>query len=109
MLVTALAPQIGYDRAAKIAKTAHANGTTLREEAVGGGYVTEAEFDRLGRPEKMGRPGERPSASIGRDAKLQRSATRTRLDLNSIANEKIIGRPAAFRHWPRWGHVEAEL
>src|SRR5712672_735311 len=53
MLVTALAPRIGYDRAAKIAKTAHANGTTLREEAVGGGYVTEAEFDRLVRPEKM--------------------------------------------------------
>src|ERR1700704_5662085 len=57
MLVTALAPQIGYDRAAKIAKTAHANGTTLREEAVGGGYVTAAEFDRLGPPGKKGRPG----------------------------------------------------
>jgi fumarate hydratase class II len=57
MLVTALAPRIGYDKAAKIAKTAHANGTTLREEAVGGGYVTAAEFDRLVRPEKMVRPG----------------------------------------------------
>jgi len=57
MLVTALAPKIGYDRAAKIAKAAHANGTTLREEAVGGGYVTTAEFDRLVRPEKMVRPG----------------------------------------------------
>ncbi|MEJ0077804.1 MAG: class II fumarate hydratase [Alphaproteobacteria bacterium] len=57
MLVTALAPKIGYDKAAKIAKTAHANGTTLREEAVGGGYVTESEFDRLVRPEKMIRPG----------------------------------------------------
>ena len=53
MLVTALAPKIGYDAAAKIAKTAHKNGTTLREEAVGGGYVTEAEFDALVRPEKM--------------------------------------------------------
>ncbi len=53
MLVTALAPKIGYDNAAKIAKTAHANGTTLREEAVGGGYVTEAEFDEAVRPEKM--------------------------------------------------------
>ncbi|HUS97798.1 MAG TPA: class II fumarate hydratase [Hyphomicrobiaceae bacterium] len=53
MLVTALAPKIGYDSAAKIAKTAHANGTTLRQEAVGGGYVTEAEFDELVRPEKM--------------------------------------------------------
>jgi fumarate hydratase class II len=57
MLVTALAPKIGYDKAAKIAKTAHAKGTTLREEAVGGGYVTGAEFDRLVRPEKMVRPG----------------------------------------------------
>jgi fumarate hydratase class II len=57
MLVTALAPKIGYDKAAKIAKTAHANGTTLREEAVASGDVTQAEFDRLVRPEKMVRPG----------------------------------------------------
>jgi fumarate hydratase, class II len=57
MLVTALAPKIGYDNAAKIAKTAHKNGTTLREEAVGGGYVTEAEFDAVVRPEKMISPG----------------------------------------------------
>src|ERR1700761_8335867 len=57
MLVTALAPKIGYDAAAKIAKTAHKNGTTLRQEAVGGGYVTDAEFDELVRPEKMISPG----------------------------------------------------
>jgi fumarate hydratase class II len=57
MLVTALAPKIGYDNAARIAKAAHANGTTLREEAVGGGYVTAAEFDRLVQPGKMVRPG----------------------------------------------------
>ena len=57
MLVTALAPKIGYDAAAKIAKTAHKNGTTLRQEAVGGGYVTDAEFDALVRPEKMISPG----------------------------------------------------
>ena len=53
MLVTALAPKIGYDNAAKIAKTAHKNGTTLPEEAVGGGYVTDEEFDAVVRPEKM--------------------------------------------------------
>ncbi|MEP0706817.1 MAG: class II fumarate hydratase [Parvibaculum sp.] len=53
MLVTALAPKIGYDNAAKIAKAAHKNGTTLREEAVGGGYVTDEEFDAVVRPEKM--------------------------------------------------------
>jgi fumarate hydratase class II len=53
MLVTALAPRIGYDNAAKIAKTAHKNGTTLRQEAVGGGYVTAEEFDRIVDPTKM--------------------------------------------------------
>ena len=53
MLVTALAPKIGYDNAAKIAKTAHKNGTTLKEEAVGGGYVTAEEFDQIVRPEDM--------------------------------------------------------
>jgi fumarate hydratase class II len=57
MLVTALAPKIGYDAAAKIAKTAHKNGTTLREEAVGGGYVTDAEFDAVVKPENMIGPG----------------------------------------------------
>ena len=56
MLVTALAPKIGYDNAAKIAKTAHKNGTTLKEEAVKGGYVTAEEFDRLVRPEDMIHP-----------------------------------------------------
>jgi fumarate hydratase class II len=53
MLVTALAPKIGYDTAAKIAKTAHENGTTLREEAVGGGYVTDEEFDEIVDAKKM--------------------------------------------------------
>jgi len=53
MLVTALAPKIGYDAAAKIAKTAHKNGTTLRDEAVGGGYVTDREFDEIVDPKKM--------------------------------------------------------
>ena len=53
MLVTALAPKIGYDNAAKIAKTAHKNGTTLREEAVRGGYVSAEEFDRIVDPKKM--------------------------------------------------------
>jgi fumarate hydratase, class II len=57
MLVTALAPTIGYDNAAKIAKTAHKNGTTLREEAVGGGYVTAEQFDAIVRPETMISPG----------------------------------------------------
>ncbi|KGJ13970.1 class II fumarate hydratase [Paracoccus sanguinis] len=53
MLVTALAPTIGYDNATKVAKTAHKNGTTLREEAVGLGFVTADEFDRIVRPEQM--------------------------------------------------------
>ncbi len=57
MLVTALAPTIGYDNAAKIAKTAHRNGTTLREEALATGLVTAEDYDRLVRPEDMTHPG----------------------------------------------------
>jgi fumarate hydratase class II len=53
MLVTALAPKVGYDNATKIAKAAHKNGTTLREEAVGMGFVSAEEFDAIVRPEKM--------------------------------------------------------
>lgn len=53
MLVTALAPVIGYDKAAEIAKTAHKRGTTLREEALRLGYVTAEDFDRIVRPEEM--------------------------------------------------------
>ncbi|XUY27983.1 class II fumarate hydratase [Agrobacterium sp. rho-8.1] len=53
MLVTALNSKLGYDACAKIAKTAHKNGTTLRDEAVGGGYLTNEEFDHYVRPENM--------------------------------------------------------
>lgn len=53
MLVTALAPSIGYDNATKIAKTAHQNGTTLKEEAINLGFVTEEEFDAAVRPQDM--------------------------------------------------------
>src|SRR6202789_538457 len=53
MLVTALAPKIGYDAAAKIAKTAHKNATTLKEEALKTGLVTAEEFDAIVRPEDM--------------------------------------------------------
>ena len=53
MLVTALAPEIGYDNATTVAKTAHKNGTTLREEAINLGYVTGERFDEVVRPEKM--------------------------------------------------------
>ena len=58
MLVTALAPEIGYDNAAKIAKHAHENGLTLRQAAHDLGLVDDATFDRLVRPEAMvGKPG----------------------------------------------------
>jgi fumarate hydratase class II len=53
MLVTALAPEIGYDNATKVAKTAHKNGTTLKTEAIALGFVDEATFDRVVRPENM--------------------------------------------------------
>jgi fumarate hydratase class II len=58
MLVTALAPHIGYDRAAEIAKRAHKDGTTLREAALALGYVTAEEFDRRVRPKEMVKPGD---------------------------------------------------
>jgi fumarate hydratase class II len=57
MLVTALAPRIGYDNAAKVAKSAHASGTTLKEEAVRLGFVSADEFDRLVQPARMTHPG----------------------------------------------------
>ncbi|MBD0866336.1 MAG: class II fumarate hydratase [Rhodobacteraceae bacterium] len=53
MLVTALTPEIGYDNATTVAKTAHRNGTTLKEEAVKLGFVSEETFDRVVRPENM--------------------------------------------------------
>jgi len=53
MLVTALSPHIGYDKAAKVAKQAHVDGTTLKEAAVALGYLSASDFDRLVRPEKM--------------------------------------------------------
>ncbi|KCV81798.1 fumarate hydratase [Actibacterium atlanticum] len=53
MLVTALAPTIGYDNATKVAKTAHKNGTTLKEEAIALGFVDEKTFDEVVRPELM--------------------------------------------------------
>jgi fumarate hydratase, class II len=56
MLVTALVPKIGYDKAAAIAKAAHANGTTLRLEAVRLGYVTAEEFDHVVQPDAMTHP-----------------------------------------------------
>ena len=57
MLVTALAPKIGYDNAAKVAKSAHTRGTTLKEEAVRLGFVSADEFERLVQPSKMTHPG----------------------------------------------------
>ncbi|HUQ26670.1 MAG TPA: class II fumarate hydratase [Burkholderiales bacterium] len=57
MLVTALAPHIGYDRAAEIAKKAHHDGTSLREAALALGYVSAEDFERWVRPEAMIRPG----------------------------------------------------
>ena len=56
MLVTALAPKIGYDKAAKVAHTAHVEHSSLREAALKLGFLTGEEFDQLVRPEKMTHP-----------------------------------------------------
>ena len=56
MLVTALSPKIGYDNAAKIAKLAHKNGTTLKEEAIKSGLINEKEFLKIVNPKRMVAP-----------------------------------------------------
>ena len=56
MLVTALAPKIGYDKAAKIAKEAHKNGTTLKTEVIKSGILTEKEYDKVMNPMLMTKP-----------------------------------------------------
>jgi len=56
MLVTALAPKIGYDRAASIAKAAHKNGTTLKQEVIKTGIIKEKEYDKIMNPLKMTKP-----------------------------------------------------
>ena len=56
MLVTALAPKIGYDNAAKVAKDAHKNGTTLREEIIKSEIISEKEYDKIMNPMLMTRP-----------------------------------------------------
>ena len=56
MLVTSLAPKIGYDLAAQIAKKAHKNGTTLKQEVIKAGLIKEKEYDRVMNPIKMTKP-----------------------------------------------------
>ena len=53
MRVTALSPRVGYDNAAKIAKKAHKNGTTLKEESIKSGLIKEKEYDKIVNPKKM--------------------------------------------------------
>jgi len=60
MLVTALNPHIGYDKAAQVAKKAHAEGLTLKESTVALGFLSAEEFDRIVRPEMMTGPQESP-------------------------------------------------
>ena len=56
MLVTALSPKVGYDNAAKIAKRAHKNGTTLKKEAIDSGLISEKEYEKIVNPKKMVKP-----------------------------------------------------
>ena len=53
MLVTALAPKIGYDKAASVAKAAHKNGTTLKQEVIKSGLIKEKEYNKIVDPKKM--------------------------------------------------------
>ena len=56
MMVTALAPKIGYDQSARIAKTAHKNGTTLKEEVLKAGLIKEQDYNKIMSPIKMTKP-----------------------------------------------------
>ena len=56
MLVTALAPKIGYDQAARIAKSAHKNGTTLKKEIIKSGILSEKDYNKIMNPLKMTKP-----------------------------------------------------
>ena len=56
MTVTALAPKIGYDQAARIAKTAYKNGTTLKKEVIKAGLINEKNYDKIMNPIKMTKP-----------------------------------------------------
>ena len=56
MLVTALSPKVGYDNASRIAKRAHKNGTTLKEESIKSGLINEKEYDKIVNPKKMIKP-----------------------------------------------------
>ena len=56
MLVTALSPKVGYDNAAMIAKKAHENGTTLKEEAIKSGLINEKDYEKIVDPKKMIKP-----------------------------------------------------
>ncbi len=73
MLVTALNPHIGYDKAAKIARKAHLEGTTLKDAAVGLGFLTASEFDRWVRPGDMLAPTSRPKSGASKSSAGRRS------------------------------------
>ncbi len=96
MLVTALAPRIGYDNAAKIAKAALANGTTLREEAIKLGFISGQEFDRVVRPARMNSTGlmsrgaaaaSHGSAALRQTLRRNHTAMISNANLNSIQIE----------------------
>ncbi len=103
MLVTALAPVIGYDKATEIAKAAHKNGTTLREEALRLGYVTEDQFNAAVRPEKMITP-EGAASPIGADATTGSGAGAAQAaDATANAAAGTSGKTAASQETPGAG------
>ena len=98
MLVTALAPKIGYDAAAKIAKTAHKNGTTLREEAVGGGFVTAAEFDADRRPQEDAGTGVSAMGEVVNLRRARKAKARAEAEARAEVSRAKLGRTKAERN-----------
>ena len=97
MLVTALAPKIGYDAAAKIAKTAHKNGTTLREEAVGGGYRHSGGVRRDRRPEEDAGTGVARVGEIINLRRARKARARAQAQAEAAENRAKHGRSKSER------------
>jgi fumarate hydratase class II len=103
MLVTALNPHIGYDKAAKTAKTAHKEGTNLKDSALALGYVTEEEFDAWVRPEDMIGPSPaKQFASPAEKSEYEKSARKQAVDDRAAERLQLISDIAKFfRHSDR--------
>merc|ERR1712226_1108458 len=96
MLVTALNPHIGYDKAAQCAKKAHKEGTTLKEAAMALGYLTEKQFEAWVRPEQMVGPSLKKYSSVEEREKAERVAHEANISEAERSRVELINEITAF-------------